>query len=101
MPWCSQISRLFVRILRWQKKSKSVNNKVLPMTDYFDENFQPYRNLLDNQYYLQAAQSALDMLKQFQATNPSAYSSEHKGSPFYVLGYLSFSAHDYLRKPLL
>ena len=95
MSWCSHLNRLS-RILRRPSKPTGAKGKIVsPMTDYFDQNFQPYRNLLDNRYYLQSAESALNLLKQFRSANPSRYSTEHKGSPFYVLGYLSFSANDY------
>ena len=43
-----------------------------------------------------AIRSALELLEGFRSSSsPAAYSNEHKGSPFYVMGYAAFASHDY------
>lgn len=65
------------------------------MVDYFEHNFQPYRSLLDARRYSDSIEAALQLLEKYRAANPAAYPNEHKGSPFYVMGYAAFASHDY------
>jgi hypothetical protein len=71
------------------------------MSDYFEHNFQPYRNHVDAEQYSLAIRSALELLENFRSSSPAAYSNEHKGSPFYVMGYAAFASHDYPAASLL
>jgi hypothetical protein len=65
------------------------------MAEYFEENFQEYRRYIDSQQNSKAIESALDFLALRKAENPAQYAADHKGSPFYVLGYAAFASHDY------
>jgi hypothetical protein len=71
------------------------------MSDYFEHNFQPYRNYIDASKYSLAIESALDLLEDFRTNSPAVFPSEHKGSPFYVMGYAAFASHDYPMASLL
>jgi hypothetical protein len=65
------------------------------MVDYFEGNFQPYRSLLEQGRYADSIEAALHLLESYRTANPAAYPNEHKGSPFYVMGYAAFASHDY------
>ena len=71
------------------------------MPDYFDHNFQPYRSHIDAAQYSLSIKSALGLLENFRKSSPAAFPNEHKGSPFYVMGYAAFASHDYPTASLL
>lgn len=66
------------------------------MVDVFEDksSWKPYRDLLNDRLYEHAAAKCLETLEAYKASNAD-YADQHKGSPFYVLGFLSFAAHDY------
>ncbi len=37
----------------------------------------------------------MDLLGERKNADPAQYARDHKGSPFYVLGYAAFASHDY------
>jgi hypothetical protein len=63
--------------------------------EYFEENFHEYRRYIDAQQNSKAVEAALDLLARRKAANSAQYTADHKGSPFYVLGYAAFASHDY------
>lgn len=60
----------------------------------------PYRPLIDTGNHTQAIETALTMLEAIQLGSPAAYDAEHKGTPFYIMGYAAFACHDYLSASL-
>ncbi|WP_414463364.1 hypothetical protein [Hyphomicrobium sp. DY-1] len=64
------------------------------MADYFEENFDKYRPLVDKGRYPDAIEACLAFLQDYRSNN-SDYETQHKGSPFYVMGYAAFASHDY------
>lgn len=71
------------------------------MPDYFEHVWQDYRRHIDTQQYPQAIDSALELFGNYRAQSPGTYSQQHKGSPFYVMGYAAFASHDYASASLL
>jgi hypothetical protein len=65
------------------------------MPEYFEQNFHEYRQHIDAGRNPRAVEAALDLLAKRKNTDPAQYSADHKGSPFYVLGYAAFASHDY------
>lgn len=65
------------------------------MPEYFEENFHEYRQYIDVEQNSKAVETALDFLAKRKAANSAQYAVDHKGSPFYVLGYAAFASHDY------
>jgi len=64
------------------------------MNDYFETHFDEYRKHIDDAQYAQAIDACLDLLADYKA-NHADYDAQHKGSPFYVMGYAAFASHDY------
>jgi hypothetical protein len=65
------------------------------LPEYFEENFHEYRQYIDAQQNSKAVEAALEFLAQRKAADSAQYAMDHKGSPFYVLGYAAFASHDY------
>lgn len=65
------------------------------MVEYFEENFREYRQFIDQHQNSKAVQAALDFLEARRSQDAAQYEMDHKGSPFYVLGYAAFASHDY------
>lgn len=65
------------------------------MSEYFEENFHQYRQFIDCEKPAKAVDAALDFLAERKSANAVQYAADHKGSPFYVLGYAAFASHDY------
>jgi hypothetical protein len=63
--------------------------------EYFEENFHRYRQYIDADQNSKAVEAALDFLAERKAADSAQYTADHKGSPFYVLGYAAFASHDY------
>jgi hypothetical protein len=63
--------------------------------EFFEVNFQEYRQYIDAERNSKAIDAALELLSKRKRENPAQYSLDHKGSPFYVLGYAAFASHDY------
>jgi len=63
--------------------------------EYFEQNFHKYRQYIDAEQNSKAVEAALDFLAERKAANSAQYTADHKGSPFYVLGYAAFASHDY------
>ncbi len=70
------------------------------MPDYFEHNFEPYRSLIREGHYTLGIDSALGLLEEFRKSSPT-YAIEHKGTPFYLMGYAAFASHDYATASLL
>jgi hypothetical protein len=64
------------------------------MPDFFDHIY-PYRRRIDEQRYSLGIDEALDLLRHFRNSAPRNYEREHKGVPFYIMGYAAFASHDY------
>ena len=64
------------------------------MPEYFEENFHQYRQYIDADQNSKAVEAALEFLAKRKAANSAQYTADHKGSPFYVLGYAAFASHD-------
>lgn len=64
------------------------------MPSYFDTNV-PYRPLIDAGLVVQAIDYAMLFLDAYRLRSASQYSAEHKGTPFYIMGYAAFASHDY------
>jgi len=64
------------------------------MPNFFD-NIYPYRRRIDDERYSLGLDEALDLLRHFRNSAPLEYKSEHKGVPFYIMGYAAFASHDY------
>ncbi|MGA2795689.1 MAG: hypothetical protein ABSE69_19665, partial [Roseiarcus sp.] len=64
------------------------------MTSFFDSNV-PYRPLIDSGHHAQAIDSALTFLDAMRYGCSTRYATEHKGTPFYIMGYAAFASHDY------
>lgn len=67
------------------------------MAEIFEEeqSWAVYRQRIEDGKNTEAIEIALKALADRQRTNPQQYPSDHKGTPFYVLGYASFASHDY------
>jgi hypothetical protein len=63
--------------------------------EFFEVNFQEYRQYIDTEQHSKAIDAALELLSKRKRENPTQYSVDHKGWPFYVLGYAAFASHDY------
>jgi hypothetical protein len=60
-----------------------------------------YRLHIEMGQFPQAVDSALELLGNYRTQSPGTYSNQHKGSPFYVMGYAAFASHDYATAGLL
>jgi hypothetical protein len=65
------------------------------VSEYFEENFGEYRQYIDKGQNSMAVEAALGFLEKRKGADPAQYKADHKGSPFYVLGYAAFASHDY------
>ncbi|MBK8008528.1 MAG: hypothetical protein IPK23_08895 [Rhizobiales bacterium] len=65
------------------------------MSQYFEIHWQEYRKHIDNAQNSKAIDEALKVLSERKKASPNEYKKDHKGTPFYVLGYAAFSSHDY------
>ncbi len=88
------------RLLRISSSAVTVSWRP-GMPDYFEHNFQQYRTHIDAARNTFAIQSALELLESFRNWSPTNYAAEHKGTPFYVMGYAAFASHDYATASLL
>ena len=50
---------------------------------------------IDEERYSLGIDEALDLLRHFRNSAPPNYEREHKGVPFYIMGYAAFASHDY------
>jgi hypothetical protein len=64
------------------------------MANYFEEVFLAYRIPVDDQQYSLVVERGLWLFDYYQR-NASDFDTQHKGSPFYVMGYAAFASHDY------
>ena len=62
------------------------------MPDYFDRHY-PYRHRVDEERYSFAINEALDLLSQHRNSDRPNYDRDHKGVPFYIMGYAAFASH--------
>jgi hypothetical protein len=63
--------------------------------EYFEDNWIQYRQFIETEQNSKAINAALELLSNRKQANPVQYSADHKGTPFYVLGYAAFASHDY------
>jgi hypothetical protein len=68
--------------------------KEIEAMGYFDV-YAPYRRFIDTQQYTEAIDGGLNLLSHRRTLSPATYSAEHKGTPFYIMGYAAFASHDY------
>jgi hypothetical protein len=66
------------------------------MVNYFEDVFLAYRIPVEDRQYSLAIERGLWLLDYYQR-NASDFDAQHKGSPFYVMGYAAFASHDYRR----
>ncbi|GKQ54794.1 hypothetical protein [Bradyrhizobium sp. Ce-3] len=65
------------------------------MPEHF-ESSAPYRDLVDNDKPAKAVEEGLAYLAARRlAVGDQQYHKDHKGTPFYILGYSAFACHDY------
>jgi hypothetical protein len=64
------------------------------MGPYFDIN-QPYYELMMQRRFSDVVDFGVSWLEQEKQSNPTRYSTEPKGTPFYFLGIAAFASHDY------
>jgi hypothetical protein len=64
------------------------------MPDLFDHIY-PYRGRIDEERYSRGIDEALDLLAHVRNFAPTNYECEHKGVPFYIMGYAALASHDY------
>ncbi len=65
------------------------------MSEYF-EGVAPYRHFVDDDKPARAVEEVLTYLTVRRASvGDQIYRQDHKGTPFYILGYLAFACHDY------
>lgn len=64
---------------------------------FFDEqsSWEKYRHHINENRPVAAIETALGVLRDRRAENPSDYEVDHKGVPFYSLGFCAFASHDY------
>lgn len=65
------------------------------MPGYFDNVWRSYRKAIDANQYSVAIDRGLELFESYRAADPATYSTEHKGSPMYALGYAAYASHDY------
>jgi hypothetical protein len=65
-----------------------------PVAPFFDE-YAPYRAFIESGQYTHSINEALRLLDGIKRMSLQQYQTEHKGTPFYVLGYAAFASHDY------
>lgn len=65
------------------------------MADFFEHNFLAYRPFINEEKYALAIEACLQLLAAYREADAAKYAAEHKGSPFYVMGYAAFASHDY------
>jgi hypothetical protein len=92
---CILFFRQFVAALYCCTARKFTGAKERAMPEFFEVNFREYRQYIDLQQNSKAIDAALELLSKRKKENASQYSLDHKGSPFYVLGYAAFASHDY------
>src|SRR4051794_36748922 len=63
--------------------------------DYFENVFLCYREPIESKKYSVAIDRCLALFEKYRATSPDIFSGQHKGRPFYVMGYAAFASHDY------
>jgi hypothetical protein len=68
--------------------------------DYFDEVFVAYRVPVDDRQYSLAIDRGLSLFENYKQSAPD-FDDQHKGSPFYVMGYAAFASHDYATASLM
>lgn len=64
------------------------------MTNYFENVWLAYRVPVDFQQYSVAIDNGLSLFERYRAA-ASDFDTQHKGSPFYVMGYSAYASHDY------
>lgn len=65
------------------------------MDDFFEKYWQGYRRFIDEGKPLEAIANGLALLEAYRDGGGGDYQSQHKGTPFYVMGYAAFACHDY------
>jgi hypothetical protein len=65
------------------------------MSGYFDNVWQSYRGAVNDQQYSVAIDRGLDLFESYRSASPTTFSTEHKGSPMYVLGYAAYASRNY------
>jgi hypothetical protein len=65
------------------------------MSNYFENVFLTYRMPVLCEKYSLAIESGLRLFEQYRASGAADFDQQHKGSPYYVMGYAAFASHDY------
>lgn len=67
----------------------------MTMNDFFEKYWQGYRGLINADRPAAAINDCLTLLSAYRDGGAIDYQSQHKGTPFYVMGYAAFACHDY------
>lgn len=63
--------------------------------NYFENVFLTYRMPVLRGKYSLAIESGLTLFEKYRASGAADFDQQHKGSPYYVMGYAAFASHDY------